>query len=148
MKKNETEAVKVAKIERNTMREKYMWAIATHPVLVALVGFWLVDRLGGAYVSSGNLYDYVQQLRAAGYSVHVPPMSDTSATVSSADMDAWIEQLRRLNPGVPFPEPRTVWDPKAGMLSTGSQIAAQAGLTAYLGSEALKGIAELVEAIK
>lgn len=147
-KKNESEAVRLAKLEQKHYREKMVWAMATHPVVIAMLGFWMVDRLSGSYVSSGNMWDYVQELRNAGYKVNVPAWSDTSVAVSSADMDAFVAKLHELNPGYSFPAPRKYWDKDAGMLSGGTQIAAQVGLSAYLGAEALKTVTDLVSLVK
>lgn len=117
---------------------------------MGVFGFWLVDRLGGAYISYVDVIEYIQELRSRGYIVNTPPVPESGVTMGAEQMAVWVAKLRQMNPGYSFPEPRILkrWNPRAGLLSSGSQMAAQAGLTAYLGAEALKGAAELVEAIK
>lgn len=149
-KKVKSEAEKAALLELVNTGLQGLVAIATHPVAMGVFGFWLVDRLGGAYIKYVDVVEYVGQLRDAGYVVNTPPVPADGVTIGENEMAIWIAQLRKWNPGRSFPEPRVRqrWDSRAGLLSSGGQIAAQAGLTAYLGAEALKGVAQIAEVFK
>jgi hypothetical protein len=45
-----SEALKLAEIEERKGRERMLFDLVTHPVVMAVAGFYLSDRLQGAYV--------------------------------------------------------------------------------------------------
>jgi hypothetical protein len=94
--------------------------ILLNPVALAIVGYYLSDRLQGDYVEA-----------------------DTGLVF---EKEVWDSEKQEYVPAVRLTEKK--WDPNAGKLNAGAAIAMQAGMTAYLGSEALKSIAGSVSLIK
>lgn len=108
-----SDKVKLARMELTRDLVDKGFKVITHPVLLAVLGYYLSDRLQGDYVDPGTGLQFERLVWDPEKGEYVP---DTKM----------IEKK---------------WDPKAGKLNQGAAIAMQTGLTAYLGSEAFKQIA-------